>query len=103
MSQQKAKPVKGTAKRTKIDRRLWTIDQPTKDQRKEDLPQRTGYAALHIPWIENEDVSWCGQVMMVWTHLICFPKRKDSASKLISLRVCGNCIRHSNWYYKFTD
>lgn len=103
MARQKAKPEKGTAKRRKDPRRLWTQAEPTHSVRKTVMPKQEGLTRLHIPWIENEDVSWCGKVRMVWTHLVCFPKRRDSATELLSLRVCANCIRHSNWYYKFTD
>jgi len=95
MSRQKAKPVKGIAKRRKSTRRTGIKAKP--------LPTRTAWVKIHIPSLHNDDVSWCGMVHMVWTHLICIPRVGDSIEELVALRVCSNCARYAAEHYELTD
>jgi hypothetical protein len=91
MSRQKAQTVKVTAKNTKDGIKFKL------------MPKRTGWVKLHIPDPYNDDISKCGMVKMVWSHLVCFPRRGDSMEELIDLRVCANCVRQSADDYHLTD
>lgn len=91
MSRQKAKTVKVTA----INK--------SEGFKEKSLPKRTGWVRIHIPDPLNDNVSKCGMVRMIWTHLICIPDYGDSISELIALRVCSNCARQSADEYQLTD
>lgn len=104
MSRRTAKAEKAIAKRGKKAKGVKKgVSFERIENRKTTLPDKTGWASIHIPWHGNADVSWCGMVRMVWSHLICIPDEGDSMSELIALRVCARCVRCAAWYYNFTD